>query len=70
MDDGTQSYLIIAIIISIFFIISLSPKNKINSDGRGGKDKNMMLIFVIVGLIAWVIFFARLVYVSIYGVTY
>jgi len=70
MDEGTFSYLGVAVVITIFFIISLSPKNKINSDGRGGKDDNMMIFTAVIVAIAWVIFFARLIYVSIFGVSY
>lgn len=70
MDEGTSSYLGAAIIITIFFFFSLSNKNKINSDGRGGKDKHSLAFTAIIMVIAWVIFFARLIYVSIFGVSY
>lgn len=70
MDEGTFSYLGAAVVITIFFLYSLSPKNKINTDGKGGKDKHALGFTAIIAGIAWVIFFARLIYVSIFGVSY
>lgn len=68
MEEGTQIYLLGAILLTIFFLISLSPKSKINSDGKGGIDKMSLNLHAIIVGIAWIIFFARYFYISVYGV--
>lgn len=66
MDDETSTLLIAAIALTIFFIYSLLPNNKINVS-NGKKDPHLVMFTGIIVLAFWGWFIARIIYVSIYG---